>query len=489
MPLFTFDHSYRRLGDAFFRDCSPTPVSHPALICLNDALATQLGFDGSGLTEAILAEYFSGNRILPGAMPMATVYAGHQFGMFNPQLGDGRALLLGEVVTGAGERFDVQLKGAGPTPYSRGGDGRSPLGPVLREYLISEAMQVLGVPTTRALAAVTSGDRVYREQPLPGAILVRVASSHIRVGTFQFFAARRDLDSLRVLTDHVIQRHYPDAANAPKPWLAMLAQVVQRQAALIARWMSLGFIHGVMNTDNMLVCGETVDYGPCAFMDTFDPATVFSSIDRGGRYAWQQQPGIAQWNLARLAECLLLLEEDIDAAIPAASEVISGFVSHYRQAWRQIMAAKLGIRDVQERDDELVQTLLDLMTEEKLDFTLLFDRLVEQQHRPAVQPLQGLATPSRRWQDWLARWQARLDEEGTTSQQRVEIMRHHSPMIIPRNHRVEQAITAATEQGDFALFHRLRQALAQPFNADDDTRRWLAPPAPGEQVYRTFCGT
>ena len=489
MTLFQFDHSYRRLGDAFVRPCAPTPVRAPALICFNEALAAALGIQRGDLSDQALAACFSGNVLPAGAEPVATAYAGHQFGGFNPQLGDGRALLLGEVLDTAGARFDIQLKGAGPTPFSRGGDGRSPLGPVLREYLVSEAMHALGVPTTRALAAVTTGEPVYREQVLPGAILTRVAASHIRVGTFQYFAARRDLDSLRALTEHVIQRHYPHLAGAPVPWLALLGDVVQRQADLIARWMSLGFVHGVMNTDNMLVSGETVDYGPCAFIDGFDPATVFSAIDRGGRYAWQQQPGIGQWNLARLAECLLLLADDVDAAIPLASQVVSDFVPRYQQAWRQIMAAKLGIGQPQERDDELVQALLDLMAAEKVDFTALFDRLVEQQRVPGTAPLQGLVMESRRWQDWLSRWQARLDEDAFTPSQRAAIMRRYSPMIIPRNHRVEQAITAATEQGDFSLFHRLRQWLAQPFEASHDARQWLAPPAPGEQVCRTFCGT
>jgi serine/tyrosine/threonine adenylyltransferase len=373
-----FDNTYARLPDRFFARLRPTPVASPRLVKLNTKLALDLGLDPEELTTPQGVEILAGNRVPVGGDPLAMAYAGHQFGTFVPQLGDGRAILIGEVIDRAGTRRDIQLKGAGPTPYSRRGDGRAALGPVLREYIVSEAMAALGIPTTRALAAVTTGEPVWRETSLPGAVLTRVASSHIRVGTFQFFAARGDVDGIRCLADHVIGRHYPDAAGAANPYRALLDQIIARQASLIARWLLVGFIHGVMNTDNMSIAGETIDYGPCAFMDSYHPQTVYSSIDQMGRYAYGNQPEIAEWNLVRLAETLLpVLAEDHDAAILEAKEAIGTFAKLFETAYTAGLSRKLGLLESQPDDSSLAKDLLDRMANNGADFTLVFRRLCD----------------------------------------------------------------------------------------------------------------
>ncbi|MFN3712974.1 MAG: protein adenylyltransferase SelO [Alcanivoracaceae bacterium] len=491
MPSFPFDNSYARLPEAFFRRCQPSPVSSPRLIRLNKALVGTLGLTLDDVDANALAQLFSGNVLPEGAEPLAAAYAGHQFGGFNPQLGDGRAILLGEVVDVHGRRQDVQLKGAGKTPFSRGGDGRSPLGPVIREYLVSEAMHALGVPTTRALAAVTTGDAVYRDGALPGAILTRVAASHIRVGTFQYIAARGEFPNLRLLADHVIDRHYPDLAGSDQRYRELLEAVVKRQAVLIANWMSIGFIHGVMNTDNMLVSGEAIDYGPCAFMDAYHPETVFSSIDTGGRYAYRMQPAIAQWNMARFAETLLpLLGENEAEAVEYATGIIRAFVGYYDAAWLERMRAKLGLQSQQDDDQTLIESLLAAMDAAGADFTLLFRSLAAASADPlqAEQPRAYFPQPAL-WDHWASQWQQRLARESITPSARTEAMRTVNPAVIPRNHRIEQAIEKATVQGDFSDFDRLLDILARPFDDQLAAAEWMGPPEPAERVCQTFCGT
>ncbi|KTQ97936.1 hypothetical protein NS226_02125 [Aureimonas ureilytica] len=483
---FNFDNRYARLGVPFHRPTSPTPVAAPLLLKLNHGLARELGFDVEALESAEGAEVLAGNRIAAGSEPIATAYAGHQFGNFVPQLGDGRAVLLGEIIDRHGARRDLQLKGAGPTPYSRGGDGRAGLGPVLREYLVSEAMAALGIPTTRALAAVATGEWVMRDRPLPGAVLTRVASSHIRVGTFQFFAARRDEAALRRLADHVIERHYPDAAGSEHPYRALLDGVCARQAALVARWMQVGFVHGVMNTDNMSIAGETIDYGPCAFLDAYDPATVFSSIDRNGRYAYANQPGIASWNLARLAECLLdLLDPDENRAVEIAQDSLAGFATAFHQAYLDGFRRKIGLTQAREGDDVLVQDWLGLMAREKADFTRTFRAL----GRAAEGDETVLAfADADGFGAWATRWRARLDADALDPGQRRAQMDRVNPAIIPRNHHVEAALAAAME-GDFAPFETLNAALAEPYGASAEGSVYAALPPRADEPYRTFCGT
>jgi len=445
--------------------------------------------------EEALTHWFSGNQLPGGAEPIATVYAGHQFGGFNPQLGDGRAILLGEVVDVRGQRQDIQLKGAGRTPYSRGGDGRSPLGPVLREYLVSEAMHALGVPATRALAAVTTGETVFRDQPLPGAILTRVAASHIRVGTFQFFAARRDYEALRTLADHVIERHYPQAAVSANPYLALLQGVIERQASLVAQWMSIGFVHGVMNTDNVSVSGETIDFGPCAFLDVYDPATVFSSIDTGGRYAYQMQPAIAQWNMARFAETLLpLLSADEESAVTLATDQVKAFVPLYQKAWLARMRVKLGLLSDHADDEVLIERLLTAMTKNRVDFTRLFRYLCDALSDPLQEDhCRKLFASASDWDNWAASWQQRLsllqEQEAGGRELRRQKMRSHNPAVIPRNHRIERCIQNAVERQDFSDFHRLATIFSSPYEDHPEEQDWLGPPPPSESVCTTFCGT
>ncbi|GBD46918.1 protein adenylyltransferase SelO [Methylopila sp. Yamaguchi] len=485
-----FDNSYARLPDAFHRRTPPTPVAAPRLVALNRELADELGLDPKTLSGEAAAQAFAGNAVLPGSDPIAAAYAGHQFGQFVPQLGDGRAILLGEVVDRAGLRRDIQLKGSGPTPFSRNGDGRAALGPVLREYLVSEAMAALGVPTTRALAAVTTGEAVHRERKLPGAVLTRVAASHIRVGTFQFFAARRNLEALTALVDHVVARHYPESAARPDRALALLEGVVARQAALVAQWMHVGFVHGVMNTDNCSVAGETIDYGPCAFLDAYDPKAVFSSIDRHGRYAFANQPAIAHWNLTRLAECLLpLISEDEQRAIAEATEALDRFAPAFEAAYFDGYRRKLGLRTEEEGDAELVQDLLDRMAEGLADYTLTFRRLgavAEGEPAPAAREL--FVDPTA-FDAWAERYRARLAREPDEAGARRRRMARANPALIPRNHLVEAALAAAVEDGDFAPFDALQEALSDPYAPEADASPYaVAPPVP-ETPYRTFCGT
>ena len=434
---------------------------------------------------------FSGNHLPDGAEPVALAYAGHQFGGFVPQLGDGRAVLLGEVVDRHGSRFDIQLKGAGRTPFSRRGDGRAPLGPVLREYLVSETMHALGVPTTRALAAVTTGETVYREAALPGAVITRVAASHIRVGTFQYFAARGDSDNIRKLADYVIDRHYPEVKGSRQPYLALLEAVIQRQAKLVAKWMSLGFIHGVMNTDNMSIAGETIDYGPCAFMDNYHPHTVYSFIDSGGRYAYQNQPTMAQWNLARFAETLLgLLADDEQTAIERATEAVKGFTDQYEKIWLDVMRGKLGLERQQDSDRQLLLDVLRILANDGVDFTLFFRRLADLAEAPKHdESVTDMFRSVGEWQQWLQRWRERCDQEALPAAERAALMRRSNPAFIPRNHRVEQAIAAAIDHNDFSIFERLCTILQHPFQGQPDDAEWMAPPRPEEAVSQTFCGT
>ena len=487
----SFDNSYARLPDAFFTPVDPTPVEAPLLIRFNRALAEELGLDADAL-ERHGASYFSGNVALPGSLPLAMAYAGHQFGQFVPQLGDGRAILIGEVIDRKGRRRDIQLKGAGQTPYSRRGDGRAALGPVLREYIVSEAMHALGIPTTRALAAVATGQPVYRERVLPGAVFTRVAASHIRVGTFQFFAARGDTENVRVLADHVIERHYPELKGVDRPYLALLDAVVERQASLIARWLGVGFIHGVMNTDNMTISGETIDFGPCAFMDRYDPRTVYSSIDQGGRYAFGNQPMIGQWNIARLAEAMLaILHEDQDRAVELANEAVGRFIDRFQAHWKDVIRAKIGLsgeeRDI---DQSLIRDLLVILYEQKADYTLAFRRLADAaENGEADAALGALLEDPAALAPWLAAWRERLAQEATGAADRRAAMRRVNPAFIPRNHKVEEALTEAVDHGDFSLFEALNDVLARPYDDQPAFAAYAEPPKPGEEVTATFCGT
>jgi serine/tyrosine/threonine adenylyltransferase len=475
-----FDNSYARLPGHLFTRLDPTPVRAPRLLALNEGLADDLGIDPGWLASAAGMAVLAGNAVPEGAEPLAQLYAGHQFGGWVPQLGDGRAILLGEVVDRHGRRRDIQLKGAGPTPYSRMGDGRAALGPVLREYLVSEAMQALGIPTTRALAAVTTGEEVWRETRLPGAVLTRVAASHIRVGTFQALAARGDIAALEVLAGHVIDRHYPDAGDA----MGLLRAVVAAQARLIAAWMAVGFVHGVMNTDNMAVSGETIDYGPCAFLDVYHPDTVFSSIDRTGRYAYSRQPDIAMWNLAQLASSLLpLMGEDRDAAVEEATLVVRAFAPQVQAAWLDRFRAKLGLQGAEDGDSALIGDLLTRMAANRADFTRTFRALAEGGARDEF--LDPAAFDA-----WEGDWRARLarDGPGATPEGRAGAIAAVSPAVIPRNHRIEAVIVAAVA-GDLAPFEGLRAALARPFDDVPDARPYRRAPLPDEVVAATFCGT
>jgi uncharacterized protein YdiU (UPF0061 family) len=486
-----FDNSYARLPDRFFTRLRPTPVAAPRLVRLNTKLALDLGLDPERLATPEGVEMLAGNLVPQGGEPLAMAYAGHQFGTFVPQLGDGRAILLGEVVDRAGVRRDIQLKGAGPTPYSRRGDGRAALGPVLREYIVSEAMAALGVPTTRALAAVTTGEPVWRETPLPGAILCRVASSHIRVGTFQFFAARRDVDAIRRLADHVIARHYPEVASAANPYRALLDRVISRQTALIAKWLLVGFIHGVMNTDNMSIAGETIDYGPCAFMDAYHPRAVYSSIDRMGRYAYANQPDIAQWNLIRLAETLLpLLAEDRDAAINEAQQAIGEFGKLFDAAYAVGLSRKLGLLETRPNDISLAQDLLDRMAYNGADFTLVFRLLCDAAAGPEGDTgVRMLFADPGVFDEWAAGWRQRLAQERGEPAERRSTMRAANPAFIPRNHLVEEAIVAAINDGDFSAFERLLSVVSAPYEDHPALKRYADPPRPDQVVRETFCGT
>jgi uncharacterized protein YdiU (UPF0061 family) len=476
-----FDNTYARLPQALYSRVNPVPVARPGLAIFNESLAAELGLDAGALRESG-AEIFAGNRIPEGAEPLAQAYAGHQFGHFT-NLGDGRAVLLGEHVTAHGARYDIQLKGSGQTPYSRRGDGRAALGPMLREYIISEAMHALGIPTTRSLAVATTGEQIVREDLLPGAVLTRVASSHIRVGTFEYANALGDRAALEALTKHTLARHYPDLQGAANPALALFDAVLERQAKLVAQWVCVGFVHGVMNTDNMALSGETIDYGPCAFMDTYDPATVFSSIDRAGRYAYGNQPNIAHWNLARLAEALLpLIDGDKDRAVAKAEEALGRFPERFRQHYTAGLRAKLGLFTEEEEDLALAKELLDWMKEAGADLTNSFRALTKsvEAGQPEGWPLIG--TPA-----WRAKWETRLRREQKNRSQVASLMRQANPAVIPRNHRVEEALAAAGA-GDYGALQRLLEALARPFLETSGNESYRSPD-PRSKPYRTFCGT
>jgi len=492
MPGWVFSNSYAALPPRFFARLDPVAVANPGLIKFNAALATELGLECQDDTP--LAAIFAGNIVPAGADPIATAYAGHQFGQFVPQLGDGRAILLGEVIGRGGVRRDIQLKGSGRTPFSRGGDGRAALGPVLREYLLSESMHSLGIPTTRALAAVTTGEPVFRGARLPGAIVTRVAASHVRVGTFEYFAARGDTEAVRRLADYVIDRHYPELKSADRPYVELLAAVTRRQAALIAGWMHVGFIHGVMNTDNTAISGETIDFGPCAFMDAYDPATVFSSIDSYGRYAYGNQPAMAQWNMARFAETILtLIDADTQRAIDMATPVVNAFREHFEVSWIAGLRRKIGLATSEEGDPALVNTLLDLMQRAGADYTVTFRRLCDAAEGGAdaatcAGNVLGTA-PAVELVQWIGAWRLRLARDPQLPADRARSMRLANPAYIPRNHRVEAAITAATEQADFGPFNEMLQVWSRPYEEQPGREAYLIPPWPAERVLQTFCGT
>jgi uncharacterized protein YdiU (UPF0061 family) len=485
----SFDNSYARLPERFFAKTTPAQFPAPALIRLNRTLADELELNADWLAGPEGLAMLSGQVIAPGSEPIALAYAGHQFGNFVPQLGDGRAILLGEVIDSSGRRRDIQLKGAGRTPFSRGGDGRAALGPVLREYLVSEAMAALGVPTTRALAAITTGEPVVRETILPGALVVRVAASHVRVGTFQYFAVREDIEALQMLADHVIARHYPAAAQAKRPYRALLDAVIVAQAKLVARWLLLGFIHGVMNTDNMSIAGETIDYGPCAFMDSYDPATVFSSIDRIGRYAYGNQPRMAHWNLTRLAEAMLpLLNEDTEKAVDEAQEALAAFGPSFERAYHGGLRRKLGLADKHADDVELVSAIFSAMAENQVDFTLFFRRL-SGLLVGSDEPVRSLFIDPTAFDRWAQQWRARLVQDQLTPQARRAAMDLVNPAYIPRNHQVEAMIVAAVERNDFEPFEEMLKLLSDPFEDQPGFERYAAPPQLHERVTATFCGT
>ena len=476
------ENTYARLPDALHAPATPAKVRGPKVTVLNHRLADVLGLNLRAMTDEQAAAVFAGQELPPGSRPIAQAYAGHQFGHPN-MLGDGRALLLGEQRTPDGRLIDLQLKGSGRTRFSRGGDGRAALGPMLREYVISEALAGFGIPTTRSLAVVTTGEPVYRESIRKGAVLTRTAASHIRVGTFEYAAAIRDEEVLRALADYTIARHFPELAGTSQPYLPFLRSVQERQASLIARWMLVGFIHGVMNTDNMALSGESIDFGPCAFMNAYRPDTVFSSIDRQGRYAYGNQPAIAQWNLARLAEALLpLIDADADKAVAAATEVLNDFPARFERYWLAGLRAKLGLRTEDAGDKELAQGLFDWMHQAKADFTNTFRDL------SADEPPAGEAYKTAEFQGWYGRWQERLARDGRPKAEVAAAMRGVNPAVIPRNHRVEEALTAAEEHDDLGPLHRLLDAISSPFELKPEHAAFTLPP-PDDSSYRPFCGT
>ena len=479
---WNFHNSYTRLPDFFYAELNPIQVRAPNVAILNHALAESLGLNTRELLETDAALLFSGNRLPDGAHPIAQAYAGHQFGHFT-MLGDGRAILLGEHIAPVGSRFDIQLKGSGQTPFSRRGDGRAALGPMLREYVISEAMHALNIPTTRSLAVVTTGEPVAREDLLPGAILTRVAASHIRVGTFEYAAALKNIEAIKILADYAIQRHDPDLLDTGNRYLAFLDRVIERQASLVAKWMLVGFIHGVMNTDNMTISGETIDYGPCAFMDIFDPDTVFSSIDHHGRYCYRNQPHAAQWNLARFAETLLpLLHPAHEEAIALAEHSVHAFSGIFQHHWLSGMRKKLGLFTEEPGDIELIEILLAWMQEHRIDYTGGF-RALASEAVPA-DPFHDAGSAA-----WHALWQARLARQSESKESSFRLMQAHNPAIIPRNHRVEEALQAASEHNDYTVTHRLLAAMSNPYIDAPEYRNYTAPAEPTERIYQTFCGT
>lgn len=483
-----FDNSYARDLEGFYTPWQIAPTTAPQLLQFNRGLAERLGLERNGLSDETLAQVLGGSATPTGAEPIALAYAGHQFGQFNPQLGDGRALLLGEVLAPDGARFDLQLKGSGRTPFSRNGDGRCAIGPALREYLVSEAMAALGVPTTRALSVVATGETVVRERRHPGAVVARIAASHIRVGTFQFFAAHFGADHVRQLADYTIARHYPAAAEAEYPYLALLEMVMDAQIALVARWMNLGFVHGVMNTDNVAVSGETIDYGPCAFVEAYDPATVFSSIDTQGRYAFGNQPFVARWNMAQLANALLpAMVEGDPAAVEKASALIDAFPERYIAAWLQGMRAKLGLASVEEGDLDLASRLLKTMEGQEVDFTLFFRQLARVPEEGTDTAADLFAEP-RAIAPWLAEWQARTARDTLPRSERRAAMDAANPLYIPRNHRVEEALAAA-ETGDMAPFAQLLEVVRHPYGERAEWSAYAQPAPSTFGDYVTFCGT
>ena len=480
------ENSYARLPEVLHARATPVPVARPGVALFNEKLAVELGLDPGALSGESGAEIFAGNRLPDGAEPIAQAYAGHQFGHFT-NLGDGRAILLGEQVTPDGAQFDLQLKGAGRTPYSRRGDGRAALGPMLREYVISEAMHALGIPTTRSLAVATTGEEVMREALLPGAVLTRIASSHIRVGTFEYAAALGDRALLESLVDYTLRRHYADFLEAENKALALLEGVIERQARLVARWAGVGFVHGVMNTDNMALSGETIDYGPCAFLDAYDPATVFSSIDRGGRYAFGNQPSVAHWNLARLAEALVpLLHKDQAKAVEMAEAALARFPERFAYFYAGVLRAKLGLCHEEEGDFVLAQEFLQSMQASGADFTKAFDDLTRsvESGKLTARSSQGVSGG----QPWQAKWRARLGHQQAEKAEVRALMRSANPVVVPRNHRVEEALAAA-EDGDFTVMHRLLAVLARPFDEGPENEAYRVGPMAGGEPYRTFCGT
>jgi uncharacterized protein YdiU (UPF0061 family) len=490
VPDIRFDNTYARLPESFYERVAPRKVAAPKLVALNDALAKRLRIDPTFLKSPTSVAVLAGNEIAAGSEPVALAYAGHQFGSFVPQLGDGRAVLLGEVVDEHGKRYDLQLKGSGPTRFSRRGDGRAALGPVIREYVVSEAMAALGIPTTRSLAAVWSGETVSRERILPGGVLTRVASSHLRVGTFQYFAARGDVAALRILADYAIARHYPAATDAQDPYLAFFDAVAAGLASLTARWMHVGFIHGVLNTDNTSIAGETIDYGPCAFMDAYHPAKVFSSIDQFGRYAFANQPAIIKWNLARLAETLLpLIADGADAAVEGLNASLARFDDLYNEAYLAGLRRKLGLELALDNDGALGRDLLSSMAENAADFTLTFRALSEAAGDESWDAdVRALFTNASAYDEWAKRWRERLSRENQSPDERRRQMRAANPMFIPRNHRIEAAIQEA-EAGRFDRFHELIRVLARPYDDQREFAEYAKPPTPDEEVLQTFCGT
>ena len=479
---FQLERTYSKLPGVFFSKLSPTPVSSPKILLFNQKLAEEIGLDLSVLSEEERTQLLSGNLVPKGIEPFAQAYAGHQFGNFT-MLGDGRALMLGEHLTPSGQRLDLQFKGSGRTPYSRGGDGRAALGPMLREYLISEAMHALGIPTTRSLAVVATGESVYRESELPGAILTRTAGSHIRVGTFEFASLHEDKAMTQALLNYLIDRHFPEIREEENKALSVLRAAIDQQIDLITHWMRVGFIHGVMNTDNMALSGETIDYGPCAFMDVFSPDTVFSSIDHRGRYAFANQPYVAQWNLARLAESLLpLIHDERQDAIAGAEESLNAFEPAYKDKWLAMMGTKLGLAEADKQDERLVTDLLDWMHSNGADYTNTF-RDLGRQVLPEIQLYQ-----SETFETWHRRWQERLGGEGRSLDSSLSLMRSVNPAIIPRNHKVEEALQAG-EEGNLNPFRNLLKALESPYEEADHLAPYQVPPKPSEKVHQTFCGT
>ena len=491
MKPIPFKNSYISLGRDYYQSIAPVPVQDPELIIFNRELSAELGLADTELSSPTATALFAGNRVPDGAEPLAMAYSGHQFGHFNPNLGDGRAILLGQVSSPDQGSFDIHLKGTGRTAYSRDGDGRAALGPVLREYLVSEAMARLGVPTTRALAAVTTGEQVRRERLLPGGIITRIAASFVRIGTFEYFRARGDAAGIVRLADYVIEGHYPHVKETRNPYLALLDAVIEGQAALIAQWMQLGFIHGVMNTDNMSVICDTIDYGPCAFMDHFAHDRVFSSIDHHGRYAYNNQAHIGLWNLTRLAECLLpLIDDDIESAVEIAKEHLEHFIHSYHGHWLAGMRSKLGLAAEMDRGVELIEALLDIMASSEADFTQTFHQLTlldaDASQDDAVLSLFDDAQSINRW---LERWRDRLHREGSVDDERHSLMRRFNPVYIPRNHLVEAAIRSAEDHGDFSVFHELHAVLQKPYELQPGKEAYMQPPQPHEVVKQTFCGT